>query len=350
MIDSMDSSNSGCCKPKTRTDYLLWVSLSIISAGYALHLLMPSLNLPIQFRLFSEAIFNLINSMWWGLAIGIISVGLIAKIPRDIVTAIFGMGDSFSGIIRATLAGILLDLCSHGILLVGARLYERGISAGQLVAFLIASPWNSFSLTIILVSLIGLTWTLIFIIGSVLVAILSGLLYNHFVANKVLPKNPNRFDLTQDYDFKANVKTAWRNTEFNEAFFKSLFEESIIGSKMILRWIFFGVVLASLIQTFMTTDNFQEYFGASLAGLLLTMLAATIIEVCSEGSTPIAADILNRAAAPGNAFAFLMTGVSTDYTEIMTLKETSKSWKFALFLPLVTVPQVLLLGWILNYA
>jgi uncharacterized membrane protein YraQ (UPF0718 family) len=80
----------------------------------------------------------------------------------------------------------------------------------------------------------------------------------------------------------------------------------------------------------------------------VTLVAATIIEVCSEGSAPIAADLMTRAEAPGNSFAFLMTGVSTDYTEIMVLKDTTRSWKIALFLPLVTVPQVVILALILN--
>jgi len=31
--------------------------------------------------------------------------------------------------------------------------------------------------------------------------------------------------------------------------------------------------------------------------------------------------------APGNAFAFLMTGVSTDYTEIMVVKNRQKAGK-----------------------
>ena len=85
-----------------------------------------------------------------------------------------------------------------------------------------------------------------------------------------------------------------------------------------------------------------------VSGLFLTLLAATLIEVCSEGSTPIAADLFNRAGAPGNAFTFLMAGAATDYTEIMAVKDTTRSWKIALFLPLVTVPQVLFIGWLMN--
>ena len=117
---------------------------------------------------------------------------------------------------------------------------------------------------------------------------------------------------------------------------------------MILRWLFLGVILASVIRTFVTPDQFESLVGASAAGLGVTLFAATLIEVCSEGSTPIAADILNIGGAPGNSFAFLMTGVSTDYTEIVALKETTKSWKISLFLPLVTLPQIVILAVILN--
>jgi hypothetical protein len=85
-----------------------------------------------------------------------------------------------------------------------------------------------------------------------------------------------------------------------------------------------------------------------MLGLWLTLLAATVIEVCSEGTTPIAADLMNRAAAPGNAFTFLMAGVSTDYTEIMAIRDTTASWKIALFLPLVSLPQIMIIGAVLN--
>jgi len=95
-------------------------------------------------------------------------------------------------------------------------------------------------------------------------------------------------------------------------------------------------------------EIFETWFGASVGGLFLTLLAATVIEVCSEGSTPIAADLVTRAAAPGNGFTFLMAGAATDYTEIMVVRDTMKSWKIALFLPLITVPQVLFIGWAMN--
>ena len=69
----------------------------------------------------------------------------------------------------------------------------------------------------------------------------------------------------------------------------------------------------------MPEDAFATWFGASFVGLWLTLLAATVIEVCSEGATPIAADLMNRAGAPGNSFTFLMAGVATDYTELLSI-------------------------------
>ena len=126
--------------------------------------------------------------------------------------------------------------------------------------------------------------------------------------------------------------------------------EGLKDSRMIVRWLLLGVLLAATIRTFVPLESFQTYFGATLAGLAMTLVVATILEICSEGSTPIAADLVVRAQAPGNGFAFLMTGVATDYTEIMSLRETTGSWKVALFLPLITVPQVVLLSWIMNLA
>lgn len=332
-----------------RPDFLLWGSLTTVLLAYGIHVLEPDLteNLP-YVPLFSHSAYALLNKMWWGLLLGILFVGLLSKVPREFVSAVIGQGGSTGGVVRATVAGLLLDLCSHGILLVGMKLYERGASLGQVMAFLIASPWNSLSLTIILIALVGWQWTLLFIVASAAIAIFSGVLFDFLVMRGHLPPNPHKTELREQFHFWPEAKKRLAETHFDAPFFSTMIRSGLGESKMILRWIFFGIVLASLLRTFVSPDQFGTYFGPSLAGLGLTVLVATLLEVCSEGSTPIAADILNRANAPGNAFAFLMTGVSTDYTEILALKETTRSWKIALFLPLVTVPQVLLLSWAIN--
>lgn len=355
MSDSCHSEKkikSSCCPPedgskKLSFDYLLWPSLAIIAFSYALYYLgLPGF--PEIARQFSSGAVELMNEMWWGLLLSIIFVGWLGRIPREVVMGVMGTQTGVSGLLRATLAGLLLDLCNHGILVVGMRLYERGASLGQVVAFLVASPWNSFSMTVILIALVGWSYTLIFIALSCVIALTSGYVLDKLVSSGRLPANTNSDSLPHDLNLKHEIKKAYSNITWTPSNFGQMVFEGFRDSRMILRWIFFGVVLASVIRIIMTPEAFQTWFGPSLMGLGLTIVAATIIEVCSEGSAPIAADLVNLAGAPGNGFTFLMTGVSTDYTEIMSLRETTKSWKIALFLPLVTVPQVVVLGYLLN--
>jgi uncharacterized membrane protein YraQ (UPF0718 family) len=243
---------------------------------------------------------------------------------------------------------VAFDLCSHGILLVGMRLYERGAGLGQVMAFLIASPWNSLSLTLILAALIGWKWTLFFVLASAVIAIISGILFNWLVRRGVLPENPHHAEIPERFSFFQTIRARLSGVRWNAALGREILAEAWTGSRMILRWILFGVALTALLRAALPAETFATFFGPGLAGLGATLLVATLMEVCSEGSAPLAADLLNRAAAPGNAFAFLMGGVATDYTEIMSLKETTRSWKIALFLPLVTLPQTIILAVLMN--
>lgn len=343
---------SSCCHEKDpqqplykRLDWLFLVSSLLVAMGYAGHFIGFSSS---KMATFSHGVYELMNTMAWGLVIGIIMVGLLSVVPKAFVMKILGKGGSFSGVLRATFAGILLDLCSHGILLVSMQLYRRGASLGQVMAFLIASPWNSLSLTIILVALIGLKWTLIFIALSMIIAVISGVIFEVLVKKGLLPENPNSNELPEEFAFFKEAKNSLSKTKFNFSFFKTIAKNGFHESEMLLRWIFLGVVLAAALRTFVDPEQFSTFFGPTVMGLIITLGLATIIEVCSEGTSPIAADILNRAKAPGNSFAFLMAGASTDYTEIIALKETTKSWKISLFLPFVTLPQIIAVSYIIN--
>ena len=332
-----------------KVDWLLWVSGTSIVVAYVVHWQFSGrvLETPWLHEL-THSIFELVNTIWWGVAIGILMIALLGRVPREFVMSALGTKSGQAGIVRATLAGVLLDLCSHGVLMVGAKLYERGASTGQVIAFLVSSPWNSFSLTIILVALIGLPWTVAFIVFSMVIAIITGIAFDRLVTRGVLPPNPRQSDLPDDFRFWSEAKSQLRSLRITVPYVVDMLLDGIKESRMVLRWILFGVLLASLVRAFVSPEQFETFFGPTLLGLGVTIVVATVLEVCSEGSTPIAADILTRAGAPGNSFAFLMGGVSTDYTEIMVLRDTTGSWKVALYLPLITLPQVVLLGWLFN--
>ena len=87
--------------------------------------------------------------------LGMVMVALLSRLPHVFVIHILGKKAGAGGIARAAVGGVVLDVCNHGILMVARKLYERGVSLGQMMAFLIASPWNSFSLLLILIALAG---------------------------------------------------------------------------------------------------------------------------------------------------------------------------------------------------
>ena len=337
-----------CATEAGKPDWFLRTVLLLIVALYGAGLVTGHGEGAWQFATLAHGVVELLNKIWWGLAIGVVFVGLLSRVPRDLVMSVLGHRDGLGSLFRATLAGVFLDLCSHGILAVGMKLYERGASVGQVMAFLLASPWNSFSLTLILFGLIGVGWTLLFILLSLIIGIVSGLIFDGLVRAGTLPDNPHREHLNPDARFAdlwAEFRSGW---QFSAAGGIDVLKDGLRGSRVVIRWGLFGVLLAAGVRAAVPPEQFAAWFGASVSGLWLTLLAATVIEVCSEGTTPVAADIMNRAGAPGNSFTFLMAGVSTDYTEIMSIRETTASWKIALFLPLVTLPQILLIGFVLN--
>ena len=347
---------SGCCPSENtscdtsrKIDWILWGSVALTLPFYLYHdLFLDGFHEGFIF-LYSHKIAELLDKMWLGIGIGIVFIAILDMLPQAVVLKFLASEKGAKGLWRATLSGVFFDLCSHGILLVGMKLYKQGARLGQVMAFLIASPWNSISLTVILGSLIGWGWTVLFLILSMAMAFVTGYVFDVLVHRGVLPENPNTPKKVKDISLRAAFRENAVEKDFSFSGVLAMLWGGFLQSRMILKWLFFGVVIAGLIQVFIDGQVMRDYFGPSLMGLGMTLIFATLFEVCSEGSVPIAHDLFARAGAPGNAFTFLMAGVSTDYTEMFSLRETTGSWKIALFLPLLTLPQILLLAYFMNF-
>lgn len=351
---STQTEGRSCCPSKAKKkkfDFILWGSLTTLVFAIGGHeLLKYFATAPHWLHHFAHASTEILMMMWWGIAIGIVVVGMMSKIPRDFFTAIMGRSDNFGGLVRAVSGGVLLDLCCHGILLIAAKLYERGVSYPQVVTFLVASPWNSVSLTLILIGLIGLKWTLLYILGSIVIALIAGFILQLLVKAGKIPDNPNAPQNSESFDFKTELKKSFKDLSFSKAGWIDILKSGWRDGKMIIKWLLFGTIIAASLRTFVPADVFADWLGPTVAGLFFTLLMATIVEICSEGSAPVAGEIVMSAKAPGNGFTFLMAGVATDYTELMAVREFTKSWALAFAIPLITVPQVLLIGWLMNLA
>ena len=253
-------------------------------------------------------------------------------------------------IARATLLGFLASSCSHGCLALSLELYRKGASVPAVVSFLLASPWASMSLTLILLGLFGLRGVVI-IIGALVIAFLTGLIFQRLARRGLIETNPNTQLLDEGFSIRQDILSRWRQYRWTPQQFaadaRGIAAGMIPLGRMVLGWVQLGLILSAAFGTLMPHDLIERFLGPSIGGLFLTLLAATIIEVCSEGTAPLAFELYRHTGALGNAFAFLMGGVVTDYTELGAVW-TTIGRRTVLWLLLVTLPMVVAAGLLLN--
>jgi uncharacterized membrane protein YraQ (UPF0718 family) len=289
------------------------------------------------------------------LIVGPVALGLVIGgaidyyVPREYVSRWLARPGPGS-LLRAVGLGFLASACSHGILALTVELYRKGASVPSTVAFLLASPWANLPVTVLLFGFFGLP--ALWIIGAALVvALITGSLYQWLERRGWVEQNPHQVHGASDVAVWSDLRARWReHTRTPGWFWRADLPGIARGAwslaDMVLWWILVGAVLAAAIGAYVPASWMHRYMGPTLGGLLVTLAAATVIEVCSEGSAPLAFEVY-RHGAIGNAYVFLMGGVVTDYTEIGLLW-TNIGRRTALWLPALTVPQVLVIGWLLN--
>jgi hypothetical protein len=201
-----------------------------------------------------------------------------------------------------------------------------------------------------LIALFGLKG-LLMIIAALIVAINTGFIFMLLEKKGLIEKNRYSIEVAEDFSILKDWLRRLKNYQFNckslTADFKGIIRGSFNLSDMVLWWIILGILIASAAGAYIPVHFFHKFMGPTLGGLMITLALATIIEVCSEGSSPLAFEIYRQTRALGNSFVFLMAGVATDYTEIGLLW-TNVGRGVALWLPIISVPQIVLIGYLIN--
>ncbi|MDD5128828.1 MAG: permease [Candidatus Omnitrophica bacterium] len=325
---------------KNRLLLVCIITLALVSLSYVFPVLVA----------FRKVLFDYLKSIWLAVALGLLLGGVIDHyVPREYISKILARKSPLT-ILNAVCLGFLLSACSHGILALSIQLHKKGASNPAVVSFLLASPWANFAVTMMLLSLFGLKGLFI-IIAAIIIAINTGFIFMFLEKKGLIEKNKNIVQVSSDYsivrDFRLRLASYKLSKESIAVDLKGVVSGAFELSEMVLWWIILGVLLASLAGTYIPVHFFHKFMGPTLLGLIVTLGLATVIEVCSEGSSPLSFEIYRQTGALGNSFVFLMSGVVTDYTEIGLLW-TNVGRKVALWMPLVTVPQVMALGYIAN--
>jgi len=287
----------------------------------------------------NDSLLAYLGIVWWAVLIGLVLGGIIDYfVPDGFVVRALGKRSKVT-LINAVIAGFLMSACSHGILAIAIQLYKKGASVPAVITFLLASPWANLPMTVLLFGFFG--WQGLLIVGgAMLIALVTGLVFTvldelGWIEGPAAGIGPE--DVSWDRLKHLNPRES----------LKGVAAGAVSLANMVLWWILIGILAASVIGAYVPAHWFMQYLGPDFTGMLVTLLFATVLEVCSEGTSPIAFEIFNKTAALGNPFIFLMAGVATDYTEIGLLW-TNIGRRTAIWLPVVTVPQILIFATLLN--
>jgi uncharacterized membrane protein YraQ (UPF0718 family) len=298
-----------------------------------------------------DALVDYLRLIWWAILLGLFLGGVIDHlVPREYIEKYLGRHKKRT-IFYSVIFGFLMSACSHGILAIAMELYKKGANTSSVIAFLLAAPWANFPIMILFFGFFGAK-ALFIIASAIVIAIITGLIYQILERKKMVECDkcslkPKNHDFSIWHDMKKRTKAFKWTAANTKAVTKGILSGSWSLSKMVLWWILIGMVIASFARAFVPQHFFMTYMGATALGMIVVLILATIIEVCSEGSAPMAFEIFKQTGAFGNSFVFLMAGVATDYTEI-GLIWSNIGKKAAIWLPIITVPQVLILGYLFN--
>lgn len=334
----LHSATPSCCHHQQKKWFKepLFLISGFILFFWLLHLVLSFLGINLLSPLFQK-FFQYLKLTWWAIGLGFLIGGLIEiLVPENLMVNLLGKGKK--SIFIAVFLGFLASACSHGILAIAVSLYKKGASTAATLAFLLAAPWANLAITILLFALFG-TKALLIIGGAILVAIVAGFIFR-FLEQKGFIEG-RKEEVLQKKKLETWYWVGWPKLA------RGMFASFWSLSKMVFWWVLLGFFLASILGSFVPESFFHRFFGPSFLGMLATLALATVIEVCSEGSAPMAFELFQKTGAFGNVFVFLMAGVATDFTEFgIVLTNIGK--KAAIALVVVTVPLILLLGFLFN--
>lgn len=280
---------------------------------------------------------------------GFFAAGLLkALLPEETVARHLGR-NSTASVLKASLFGIPLPLCSCGVIPAAIGLRKQGASKGASAAFLVSVPETG-------VDSIAITWALLDPLMTVVrpaaaffTATVTGLLINRLPEEKnVLPEENTRESSCScsssggGSEAEKPSRPSWsRRLKGGIGYaFGDLLKD--IGS-----WLLLGIAIAGVISYLVPDDFFTRYLGNELLSLLIMLVVGIPLYICASASTPVAAALVLKGLSPGAALVFLLAGPATNAATITVVARYFG--RAATMLYLVSISFCSLgLGWLTN--
>jgi len=281
---------------------------------------------------FLNNFFKLLDAMSLYVVLGLLVAGILKQlIPDNFVSSHLGK-DSTMSVVKATLFGIPLPVCSCSVIPLAQGLKKEGASKGAVQSFLISTPITGADSILATFSFFGLIFTIFRLISSVIIAIIVGLIQNFFenkeekIEEKVAQAPKAAFSAATDiYTSGFAVQppkpkaeqscgcssSSCSSTKKKFSFLNALkYGYGTLFADM-AKALLIGLILGAVFTTFMPKEYAKLLFDNQILTYFVILIFAMPLYTCATASLPIAAALMLQGMSAGAAFVFLTAGPAT---------------------------------------
>jgi uncharacterized membrane protein YraQ (UPF0718 family) len=255
---------------------------------------------------------------------GLIFAGVLHElVPESLVTKHLGK-ESISSVIKATIFGIPMPVCSCGVIPLATSIKKSGASKGATLSFLISTPITGVDSILATFGMFGWIFTIYRVITSMLIAMFAGILTNIFdkEPEKLIAMNKFNIEVPNDESCCCSTEST-SSTDMPKKFsFSSAMKYAfvtLLGD--IAKPLFWGLILGALITIAIPQNLSNILLEYSWLSYLIAIAIAVPMYVCATASLPIAAALMLSGVSAGAAFVFLSAGPATNTVTIGVVKK-----------------------------
>jgi len=293
--------------------------------------------------LFIDTLINLSNAMAPYILFGLLFAGILHEIvPDTLVTKHLGKENIWS-VIKSTLFGIPLPVCSCGVIPLATSIKKSGASKGATLSFLISTPITGVDSILATYGIFGWIFTLYRVLTSMVIAMVSGILTNLFDKNEEPVVKKSSMFTTAPIFKQDDVPSCCSSTAEKKSFSLSRAFKYAFGTLLgdIAMPLFWGLLLGALITIAIPSNLSQILIDYSWLSYLIVILIAVPMYVCATASLPIAAGLMLSGVSAGAAFVFLSAGPATNTVTMGVVKKMLGTRSLYIYLASIVVGSIL---------
>ena len=259
------------------------------------------------FELLANNFLLLLNAMSIYLLVGLFIAGILKQIvPDDFISKHLGK-DSIGSVIKATIFGIPLPICSCSVIPLAQSLRKEGASKGAVQSFLISTPITGVDSILATFSFFGLIFTLFRVLSSIIIAIIVGLIQNF------VEKDDKKIEgIKEEVSCGCHCSCSSSKEKKKSFSIKEVFIYSYITlAKDMVNPLFIGLILGAIFTTFVPKEYSSLLFDNQFLTYIVIILIAMPLYVCATASLPLAAALMLNGMSGGAVFIFLTAGPAT---------------------------------------